>query len=57
VVSACTSIFDSDSHTVQDISVMPIEEVVLEPGDNISLGCKRLKREEFWYRELCTVNP
>ena len=36
---------------------MPIEEVVLEPGDNISLGCKRLKREEFWYKELCTVFP
>ena len=31
---------------------MPIEEVVLEPGDNISMGCKRLKREEFWYKEL-----
>ena len=32
---------------------MPIEEVVSEPNDTISLACKRLKREEFWYRELC----
>ena len=36
---------------------MPIEEVVSEPNDTISLACKRLKREEFWYCELCTTYP
>ena len=36
---------------------MPIEEVVLEPGDSMTLPSKRLQREEFWYRELCSVYP
>ena len=36
---------------------MPIEEVVLEPSDVISLPSKRLQREEYWYRELCTAYP
>ena len=40
-----------------DISIMPIEEVVLEPSDVISLPSKRMQREEYWYRELCTVYP
>ena len=48
--------FSSDSHTLDDISIMPIEEVVLEPSDVISLPSKRLQRE-YWYRELCTVYP
>ena len=47
--------FSSDGHTLDDISIMPIEEVVSEPDDGITLGCKRLQREEFWYRELCTM--
>ena len=49
--------FNSDSHTLEDISIMPIEEVVLEPGDSMTLPSKRLQREEFWYRELCSVYP
>ena len=49
--------FNSDSHTLEDISIMPIEEVVLEPDDSMTLPNKRLQREEFWYRELCTVYP
>ena len=49
--------FNSDSHTLDDISIMPIEEVGLEPGDSMTLPSKRLQREEFWYRELCTVYP
>ena len=49
--------FNSDSHTLDDISIMPIEEVVLEPGDSMTLPSKRLEREEFWYRELCSVYP
>ena len=47
----------SDGHTLDDISIMPIEEVVLEPNDVISLPSKRLQREEYWYWELCTVYP
>ena len=31
--------------------------MVSEPDDGITLGCKRLQREEFWYRELCTIYP
>ena len=53
--------FSSNGHTLDDISIMPIEEVVSEPDDGITLGCKRLQREEFWYRELhvhvCTIYP
>ena len=33
---------------------MPIEEVVSEPNDTISLACKRIERK-FWYCELCTI--
>ena len=49
--------FNLNGHTLEDIGIMPIEEVVSEPNDTISLACKRLKREEFWYRELCTIYP
>ena len=48
--------FSSDGHTLDDISIMPIEEVVLEPNDVNSLPSKRLQREG-WYRQLCTVYP
>jgi len=47
--------FNSDGHTLEDVSIMPIEEVELEPSDSITMTSKRLKREEFWCRELCTV--
>ena len=47
--------FSSDGHTLDDISIMPIQEVVLEPNGVISLPSKRLQREEYWYLELCTV--
>ena len=49
--------FSSDGHTLDDISIMPIVEVVLEPSDVISLPSKKLQTEEYWYRELCTVYP
>ena len=42
---------------MDDISIMPIEEVVLELNNVIFLPSKRLQREEYWYRELCTVYP
>ena len=35
---------------------MPIEEVVLEQTDGTTLPSKRLQREEYWYRELCSVS-
>ena len=49
--------FNSDGHTEDDINIVPIEEIELTPTDKISLSAKRLEREEFWYRELCTVYP
>ena len=49
--------FNSDRHSLDDILLMPIEEVSLSQKDNISLSSKLLLREEFWYRELCCVYP
>jgi len=36
---------------------MPVEEVTLNPSDGITVVSKRLQREEYWCRELCTVYP
>ena len=47
--------FSSDGHTLNDISIMPIEEVVLQRNEGINLTSKRLQREEYWCKELCTV--
>ena len=49
--------FNSDGHSLDDILLMPTEEVSLSQKDNISLSSKLLLREEFWYRELCCVHP
>ena len=49
--------FNSDGHSHEDLCIMPIEEVYLEPGDDISLAMKLSNREEFWYKELCSVYP
>ena len=49
--------FQFCGHTEDDINIVPIEEVELTPTDKISLSAKRLEREDFWYRELCTVYP
>ena len=35
--------------------IAPIEEVVLDHNDTMTLSSKRMQREEYWYRELCTV--
>ena len=48
--------FCSDSHSEDDIAIMPIE-VSLEDGECMSLASKRLQREEYWYRELATIYP
>ena len=37
--------FNSDGHSLDDLPIQPIEEVVLEPGDEMSLHSKRLSRE------------
>ena len=44
-------------HNEDDSSIMPIEEVTLTPHDKTSLSAKRLEREGFWYKTLCTVYP
>ena len=31
--------FNSDGHTLKDIRIMPIEEMVSEPDDTTSLAC------------------
>ena len=50
--------FSSDGHALDDISIMPIEEVVfLESSYVKKISSKRLQREGYWYRELCTVYP
>ena len=49
--------FCSNGHNEDDITIMPIEEVSLEEGECLSLASKRLQREEYWYKELATVDP
>ena len=36
---------------------MPIEAVLLSPGDTTTIGSKLLSREEFWYKELGSIYP
>ena len=36
---------------------MPIEEVLLNNNDNVTLAFKILDREEYWIKELCTIYP
>ena len=49
--------FNSDGHSLDDLTIQPIEEVVLEPGENMSIHSKRLAREDFWMREIKTIQP
>ena len=49
--------FNMDEHSISDMTIMPIEEVVLNPKDNIMLASKLLQREEYWIRELCCIYP
>ena len=46
--------FNSDRHCIDDMNIMPIEEVTLTSSDNVT---QVLTREEFWYRELCSIYP
>ena len=49
--------FNSDNQSIEDINIMPIEEVTVEPEDQMTLADNLSAREEFWYRELCSVYP
>ena len=49
--------FTSDGHTLHDVSIMPIEEVSINPNDKISIPAKLLDREEYWYTEICSIYP
>ena len=47
--------FTSDGHCEEDISIMPIEEIT--GTSSVSQRARRLEREDYWCRELCTVYP
>ena len=49
--------FCSNGHNIDDLAIMPIEEVFLDDGECLSLASKRLQREEYWYKELATIYP
>ena len=45
--------FSSDGHSVDDMSIMPIEELT----SSVSATSQRLEREDYCCRELCTYYP
>ena len=49
--------FNSDGHSLDDISIMAIEAVFHSPEDTTTIGSKLLSREEFWYKELGSIYP
>ena len=40
-----------------DLTIQPIEEVMVEQEDTMSLHTKGLNREDLWMRELKTIQP
>ena len=48
--------FSSDGHTEDDMCIMPIEKVE-DMGSRSASTSKRLEREDYWCRELCTYYP
>ena len=48
--------FSSDGHTEDDMCIMPIEKVE-DLGSRSASTSKRLEREDYWCRELCTYYP
>ena len=46
--------FNSDGHSEEDLSIMPIEEITTSDKGTCA---KRLEREDYWCRELCTFYP
>ena len=49
--------FNSDGHSLEDLTMQPIEKVELDDDEEVSLHSKRLHREDFWMRELKTIQP
>ena len=50
--------FASPGHTVDDIRVMPIERIEPHPNETQrSIDSRRRTREDFWIRELGTLDP
>ena len=49
--------FNLDGHSEEDIAIMLIEEITTSDKDTCSLSSKRLEREDYWCRELCTFCP
>ena len=47
--------FSSDGHSVDDIAIMSIEDIT--PLHGVNVTSLRLKREDYWCRELCTYYP
>ena len=47
--------FSSDCHSVDDIAIMPIEEIT--PVHGVNVTSLQLEREDYWCRELCTYYP
>ena len=50
-------LFNSDGHGLEDLCIMPIEEVVVNSNETVTLASKLAQREEFWYREICSIYP
>ena len=46
--------FNSHGHSEEDLSIMPIEEITTSDKGTCA---KRLEREDYWCRELCTFYP
>ena len=49
--------FNSGGHSLDDISIMPIEAEFHSPEDTTTIRSKLLSREEFWYKELGSIYP
>ena len=49
--------FSSNGHTLDDLLIVPIEEIQVLEGECITLAAKRLQREEYWYKELKSIYP
>ena len=50
--------FNDNDHSVSDFHVQPIEQIIRRPGESdVEVKRRRLEREEFWMRELCTLYP
>ena len=44
--------FNSDGHSLEYVSIMPIEEVIMTTEDKVNIASKR---EEFWMKEVDSI--